>query len=40
MRIEEGLDKDGIKCWFILDNADLIGIYYTQEEAQNTVNNG
>jgi hypothetical protein len=40
MRIETGIDKDGVECWFVLENADLIGIYYTLEEAQNIVNNG
>jgi hypothetical protein len=40
MRIEEGIDKDSTQCWFVLDGADLIGIYYTLEEAQNIVNNG
>lgn len=40
MRIEEGIDKDGLQCWFALDGADLIGIYYTLQEAQNVVNNG
>lgn len=40
MKIEEGIDKDGISCWFVLDSADFIGIFYTLEEAQNVVNNG
>lgn len=40
MKIEEGIDKDGIQCWFVLDGADLIGIYYTLNEAQNIVSNG
>ena len=40
MRIEEGIDKDGTQCWFVLDGADLIGIYYTLQEAKNIVNNG
>jgi len=40
MRIEEGKDKDGVQCWFVLDGADLVGIYYTLIEAQDIVNNG
>jgi hypothetical protein len=40
MRIEEGIDKDGIQCWFVLDGADFVGIFYTLEEAQNILNNG
>lgn len=40
MKIEEGLDKDNIKCWFVLDGAHLIGIYYSLEEATNIVNKG
>lgn len=39
MRIEEGVDKDGIQCWFVLNGADFIGIYYTLLEAQNIINN-
>jgi hypothetical protein len=39
MRIEEGIDKDGTQCWFVLDDADLIGIFYTLEEAQNNLEN-
>ena len=40
MRIEEGIDKDGTQCWFVLDGADLIGMYYTLQEAQNIAHNG
>lgn len=40
MRLEEGIDKDGEQCWFVLDGADLVGIYYTLLEAQTAVNNG
>ena len=40
MRIEEGIDKDGIQCWFVLNGADLVGIYYSYNDAQNIVNNG
>lgn len=40
MIIEEGIDKDGNKCWFVLNGAELIGIYYSQEEAINVVNKG
>jgi len=32
--IEEGIDLDNNPCWFVLENADLIGIFYTQEEAE------
>jgi hypothetical protein len=35
--IEEGIDKDGNICWFVLEGADLIGIYYSLEEAQNNL---
>ena len=40
MIIEEGIDKNGIQCWFVLKGADFIGFYYTLEEAQNIVKNG
>jgi hypothetical protein len=39
MRIEEGTDKDGTQCWFVLNGADLIGIFYTLEEAENNLAN-
>lgn len=32
--IETGFDLDGIPCWFVLDGANLIGIYYSEAEAQ------
>ena len=35
--IEEGLDKDGNQCWFVLDGAELISIYNTQQEAENNL---
>ena len=35
--IEEGIDKDGTQCWFILEGAELIGIYSTREEAEQNI---
>jgi len=32
--IEQGIDKDGIQVWFVLEDADLIGIYYTEQAAK------
>ena len=32
--IEESIDVNGTQCWFILENADLKGIYYSLEEAE------
>ena len=32
--IETGFDVDGAPCWFVLEGADLIGIYYSEAEAQ------
>lgn len=40
MTIEKGIDKNGNDCWFVLNGADLIGIYYTHEEALNVRNYG
>ena len=31
--IETGNDLDGTPCWFVLDGANLIGIYYSEAEA-------
>ena len=34
MRIlEEGIDKEGVQCWFVLEDANLIGMYYSEQEA-------
>jgi hypothetical protein len=40
MIIEKGINKDGIECWYVLDGANLVGIYNTLEEAKNMINNG
>jgi hypothetical protein len=32
--IEEGIDKEGVQCWFVLEDANLIGTYYTEQEAK------
>jgi hypothetical protein len=35
--IEEGINKDGERCWFILEDANLVGVYTTLEEAENNL---
>ena len=35
--IEEGIDKDGTQCWFVLEGANLISVHYTLEEAENNL---
>lgn len=35
--IEKGIDKDGNEVWFVLQEAQLIGIYTTEEEANNNL---
>lgn len=35
--VEQGFDKEGTQCWFVLDNANLIGTYYTEEEANSNL---
>jgi hypothetical protein len=32
--IEEGINKDGVRCWFVLEDANLVGVYETLEEAE------
>ena len=32
--IEEGINKDGVWCWFVLEDANLVGVYETLEEAE------
>jgi hypothetical protein len=36
--VEEGKDMNGTECWFVLEGAELIGIYYTEEEAKEVAN--
>lgn len=31
--VESGRDLDGTPCWFVLEGADLLGIYYSEAEA-------
>jgi len=35
--IEEGIDKDNTQCWFVIEDANLIGVYYTLEEANSNL---
>lgn len=35
--VEYGIDKDGVECWFVLEKANLVGVYYTEAEALNNV---
>lgn len=32
--IEEGIDKDGVQIWFVLEDANLIGIFYSEQDAK------
>jgi len=32
--VESGTSLDGTPCWFVLEGADLLGIYYSEAEAQ------
>ena len=35
--VEEGIDIDGNQCWFVLEDAELVGIYYSLEEVENVL---
>lgn len=35
--IEEGIDKNGDVCFFLLENADLVGTFATREEAESNL---
>lgn len=35
--IEEGIDLNGNTCWFVLENADLIGTFNSLEEAESNL---
>tara|TARA_R110001592_G_scaffold58445_1_gene176998 strand:+ start:881 stop:997 length:117 start_codon:yes stop_codon:yes gene_type:complete len=35
--IEEGKNLEGLPCWFILEDANLVGVYDTLEEAENNL---
>lgn len=32
--LETGFDLDGTQCWFVLEGANLIGLYYTEADAR------
>ena len=32
--IEECINKDCVRCWFVLEDANLVGVYETLEEAE------
>jgi hypothetical protein len=38
--IEEGEDKFDVRCWFVLNDASLVGLYYTLEGAENCQQTG
>jgi len=38
MIIEQGIDLEGKICWFVLKEANLLGIFSSEEEAQNFIN--
>ena len=31
--VEPGFDMYGVPCWYVLQEANLLGIYYNEEEA-------
>jgi hypothetical protein len=35
--IEEGINKDNQPCWFVLEDANLVGVYNTSEEAESNL---
>ena len=35
--IEEGIDKNGDVCFFLLEDADLVGTFTTREEAESNL---
>lgn len=35
--IEQGIDLEGNDVWFVLEGANLIGIFETEEEANNNL---
>ena len=39
MIIETGIDLEGRPCWFVLEGAHLMGVFSSEEEAQNFINN-
>jgi len=32
--IENGVDRDGVPIWIVLEDAELIGIFYSESEAE------
>ena len=39
MNIERGIDKDGRDMWFVLDGANLVESFYSQQEAEDFIAN-
>lgn len=39
MYIEKGIDINGSDIWFVLDGADLVESFYSEQEAINFVQN-
>lgn len=40
MKIEKGKNLEGNDIWFVLDGADLITTFNTEEEAKSYITNG
>ena len=39
MKVEKGIDMNGTDVWFVLDEADLVATYYSEQEAINHIEN-
>ena len=39
MKIEKGIDMNGSDIWFILDGADLVTSFYSEQEAIDYIEN-
>lgn len=39
MYIEKGIDKNGVDMWFILEDANLVKSFYSEQEAFDYIDN-
>lgn len=39
MKVEKGVDMNGTDVWFVLDEADLIETFYSENEANDYISN-
>jgi len=39
MKVDKGIDINGVDVWFVLNDADLVATFYSADEANNYILN-